>query len=205
MNVISILKKVGAIITDGHFVGTSGRHMSTYINKDRLISHPKYTKEVGKLFANKFKHKNIEVVVAPAVAGIALSQWTAFYLSNKKKEVLSVYTEKTPENQQILKRGYDNLIKDRRVLIIDDIATKGSSLKKVINTAKKAGGEVIAACVMVNRDPKLVNSKSIRVSFSSLTVFKVPSYKKKDCPLCKKRIPINTFLGHGKVIQDYTS
>ena len=61
-NVVSILKSVGAIVTDSHFVGTSGRHMPAYINKDALLLHPKQTSEVGKLFAQKFKNKNIEVV-----------------------------------------------------------------------------------------------------------------------------------------------
>ena len=32
-DIISILKKVGALLTDDHFVGTSGRHLDTYINK----------------------------------------------------------------------------------------------------------------------------------------------------------------------------
>ena len=198
-NVVSILKSVGAIVTDSHFVGTSGRHMPAYINKDALLLHPKQTSEVGKLFAQKFKNKNIEVVVAPAVAGISLSQWTAHHLSKiNKKEVLSVFTEKTPENDQIFKRGYDAVVRNKRVLVIEDITTTGSSVKKVINSVKKAGGKVIAVSVMINRDPKLVNSKSIGAPFFSLGVFKIPSYDEKECILCKKNIPINTTVGHGK-------
>ena len=198
-DIISILKNVGAIITDSHFVGTSGRHISAYINKDALISYPKHTSKVGKLFAEKFKNKNIEVVVAPAVAGIPFSQWTAYHLGvMNKKNVLSLYTEKTPENGQIFKRGYDLLVKNKRVLVIEDITTTGSSVKKVVQSVKKAGGKIVAVCVMVNRDLKLVNSKSIGAPFSSLGVFKVPSYSEKECPLCQNNIPINTQFGHGK-------
>lgn len=198
-NIVSILKSVGAIITDSHFVGTSGRHMPAYINKDALLLHPKQTSEVGKLFAQKFKNKNIEVVVAPAVAGISLSQWTGYHLSKiYKKEVLSVFTEKTPENEQIFKRGYDAVVRNKRVLVVEDITTTGSSVKKVISSIKKAGGKVIAVGVMINRDPKLVNSKSIDAPFFSLGIFKVPSYDEKNCVLCKNNIPINTTVGHGK-------
>ncbi len=202
-DVVTILKSVGAIMTDSHFVGTSGRHMPAYINKDALTSHTKHTSDVGKLFAEKFKNKNIEVVVAPAVAGIPLSQWTAFHLGKLyKKEVLSVFTEKAlnqnGEEDQIFKRGYDALVKGKRVLVVEDITTTGSSIKKVIESVKNAGGKVVAASVMINRDPKLVNSKSVGVPFSSLGVFQVPSYEESDCPLCKKDIPINTKLGHGK-------
>src|SRR3990167_7499032 len=182
--VIKLLTKVGAIISNSHFVGTQGRHMPAYVNKDALLLHTKYVSEIGKLFAQKFKNKNIEVVVAPAVAGIPFSQWTAYHLSKiTKKEVLSVFTEKTSEDGQIFKRGYNDVIKNKRVLVVEDTTTLGSSVKKVIDAVKKAGGKVVAVCVMVNRDPKMVNTKSIGVSFYSLGVFKIPSYDEKDCPL----------------------
>ena len=192
--VLNILKSVGAIITNSHLVGTSGNHMPAYINKDALLPHTEYV-----LFAQKFKNKNIEVVISPAVAGIPFSQWTAYHLSKiSKKEVLSIFTEKTLENNQIFKRGYDIMVKDKRVLVVEDTTTTGGSVKKVINSVRKAGGKVIAAGVMINRDPKLVNSKSIGVPFFALGIFKIPSYKEKNCPLCKARVPINTKFGHGK-------
>src|SRR3990167_7024993 len=144
--VIKLLTKVGAIMSNSHFVGTQGRHMPAYVNKDALLLHTKYVSEIGKLFALKFKNKNIEVVVAPAVAGIPLSQWTAYHLSKiGKKEVLSVFTEKTLENDQIFKRGYDIMVKDKRVLVVEDTTTTGGSVKKEINSVRKAGGKVIAA------------------------------------------------------------
>lgn len=36
-NVIEILKKTGALVTNDHFVGVSGLHFDTYINKDALF------------------------------------------------------------------------------------------------------------------------------------------------------------------------
>lgn len=198
-DIITILKSIGAIITDSHFVGTSGRHMPGYIKKDKLTAHTKTISEVGNLFANKFKNKNIEVVVAPAVGGVPFSQWTAYHLSQiTKKDVLSLYTEKDEYNNQILKRGYDLLVKNKRVLIVEDATTTGGSVKKVVKSVKKAGGKIIAVCVMINRDPKMVNTKSIGAPFSSLGIFKVPSYEEKDCSLCKNNIPMNTETGWGK-------
>lgn len=198
-NIISILKKTGAIITDGHFVGTSGRHMSAYINKDALLPHTRLVSEIGKLFAGKFKSKNIEVVVAPAVAGIPFSQWTAYHLSKmSRKEVLSIFTEKTPENDQVFKRNYDNVVKGKRVLIVEDTTTLGSSVKKVVSAVKTAGGKIVGVSVMINRDPEAVNTKSMGAPFSSLGVFKVPSYDEKKCPLCKSGVPVNIKIGHGK-------
>ncbi len=199
MNIIDILKKTGSIIENGHFVGTSGRHMSTYINKNLLLTNPIYSSKVGKLLAEKVKNKKIEIVVAPAVAGITLGQWTAYHLSKlNKKIVLSVYTEKDAKNNQIFKRGYDLLVKNRKTLIIEDIVTTGGSVKKVIKSIKKAGGTISAVCVMVNKDPEMVNSKTFGVPFIALSEYKVKSYEPKNCPFCKNGIAFNTNFGHGK-------
>src|SRR3989338_6672533 len=129
--VVDILKKIGAVITDDHFLYTSGKHGSVYINKDALYPHTEKTSEVGKMFAEKFKEEDIDVVAAPAVGGTILSQWTAHHLTLLKgKEILSVYTEKdkgtmasAAESEHIFRRGYDKLIKGKNVLVIEDLTT----------------------------------------------------------------------------------
>ena len=198
-NVISILKSVGGILENDHFVGTSGRHMHAYVNKDALLPHTEQTAKISKLFAEKYKNKKIDFVVAPAVAGIPFSQWTAYYLTKmKKREVLSIFPEKTPDNDQIFKRGYDTMIKGKSVLVVEDTVATGGSVQRVISSVRKAGGKVVAACVMINRDPKLVNTKSIGAAFSQLAIYEFPSYDPSACPLCKSDVPINTKIGHGK-------
>ncbi len=205
-NVVGILKKVGAILTDDHFVYTSGKHGSVYINKDFLYPHTRETAQIGKMFAEKFKNKAIDVVAAPAVGGTILCTWTAYYLSKlKNKEVLSVYTEKdkgtiasAAESEQIFRRGYDKFIKGKKVLVLEDLTTTGISVKKTVDAVKKAGGKVIAVGVMVNRNPSGVNKKTVGAPFYSLGVFPAVAYSEKDCPLCKKKVPINTKIGHGK-------
>lgn len=204
--IVEILKKLSAVITDSHFVYTSGKHGSVYINKDFLYPHTKETSRVGELFAEKYKDLDVEVVVAPAVGGTILSQWTAYHLSRlKNKEVLSAYTEKdkgttatAAESEHIFRRGYDKIVKGRKVLVIEDLTATGMSVKKVVEAVKKAGGTVLVVCVMINRDPKNVNSETLGFPFDSLGIIQADAYDEKDCPLCKKNIPINTQVGHGK-------
>lgn len=204
--VLDILKKVGAILTDDHFVYTSGRHGSVYINKDFLYPHTKETAMVGKMFAEKMKNKSIDIVAAPAVGGTILCTWTAYYLSKlKKREILSVYTEKdkgttasAAESEQIFRRGYDTFIKGKKVLVLEDLTTTGISVKKTTEAVRKAGGKVVAVCVMVNRDPKNVNAKLLGAPFYSLGEFPAVSYPADTCPLCEKGIPVNSKIGHGK-------
>ncbi len=197
--IIDILKKVGAFMTEGHFVGTSGIHINTYINKDALYTHPKETSRVCELMAEKVKGINIDVVVGPAMGGIILSQWTAYHLSNiKKKEILAVYTEKNKEGAQTFTRGYDKIVSGKNILIVEDAPTTGGSAKKVVEIVGVAGGKVVAVSVMVNKNKKEVTSEFFGVPLFPLAEVEMQSYEAEDCLMCKNGVPINTTVGHGK-------
>lgn len=198
-DVVSILKSVGAIITDSHIVYTSGKHGSVYINKDALYPHTELSSKVGEMFAQKNKDLDIDVVVAPALGGIILSQWTAFHLSKVKgKEIFGIYTEKDAEKNQVFTRGYDKFVSGKNVLVIEDLTTTGGSVLKVVNSVRATGGTVMAVSVMVNRNPDVVNEAMMGAPFSALGVLKAEAFEEKDCPLCAKGVPINTTVGHGK-------
>lgn len=197
--ILTILKRTKAITTDSHIVLTSGKHSSKYLNKDALYPHTKEVSLVGKMIARKYKDKEIDAVIGPAMGGIILSQWTAYHLSKlKKKEILGGYSEKDERNNQIFRRGYDKLVKKRKVLVVEDFTTTGGSVKKTVDSVKALGGEVIGVCVMVNRNPKGVTAAVIGAPFKSLGIFAADAYDEKKCPLCKAKVPINTKLGHGK-------
>ncbi|MBI3231544.1 MAG: phosphoribosyltransferase [Candidatus Doudnabacteria bacterium] len=197
--VLDILKKTGAVVVDSHFVGTSGRHFAVYINKDALYPHGQETSKIAKIFAGKAKDLGVEVVVGPALGGIILAQWTAHELSAITGiDVMGVYTEKTEGGGQALKRGYDNLVKGKKVLIVEDLTTTGDSAKKVVEAVQAARGLVAAVSVMVNKSPQTVNAEFFGVPFLPLAELPVPNYEAAECPLCKSGVLINTTVGHGK-------
>lgn len=202
---LQILEKTGAIITNDHFVYTSGKHGSVYIRKDKLYPYTKLTSQVCKMIAEQVAKWDIQVVVGPSVGGIILSQWVAYHLSQiTKKEVLSVFTEKNYDDKQIydrpqmFKRGYEQLVKNKKVLVVEDLTTTGNSVKKVVQEVKKAKGKVVGAMVLLNRNPKGITSKFMGAPFHSLSIFKAEAWEAKDCQLCKNNVPINTTVGHGK-------
>jgi orotate phosphoribosyltransferase len=206
--VLKLLEKAEAIFDNSHFVFTSGKHAPRYLNKMALFVHPLLASAMGELFAEKYKDSNIDVIVAPALGGIVLAQWTAYHLSkSKKKEVLAVYTEKDKgtfssgaESNQIFTRGYDKYVKDKNVLIVEDIVTTGISVTKVVKAVKETGGKVVEVCAManINSKPSSITDELIGAKFSYLAELPVALYDEADCPLCKDNVPINTSLGHGK-------
>ena len=200
---LDLLKKVGAVYTNDHFVYTSGKHGSVYINKDAMYQHPGETTLICRMFAERYQDVDIDVVVGPAVGGIVLSQWTAYHLTQLKgKEVTGVFTEKDTTNNQIFTRGYDALVKNKKILGVERIRRTGGSVKKVVASVKNAGGKVVAVVVMVNRNTKNVTTDTIGAPFSALCTLEADAYEEKNCPLCKKKIPINMMVGHGKKYLD---
>lgn len=197
--VVDILEKTGAVIKNSHFVYISGKHAPEYINKDYIFPHISYISRIAQIIAEKYKDSPIDVVAGPSMGGIILSQWTAYHLGLlKRKEIISVYTEKQPDKDQIFTRGYDQFVKGKNVLVVEDIVTTGGSVKKVINSVEKAGGKVIATCSIVNKDPVNINRDFIGAPYDYLAIVGMDVWDEKDCPLCKQSIPINTQLGHGK-------
>ncbi len=200
--VLSILKRVGSVITDSHFVGTSGRHMGIYVNKDALFPHTAETSRICELFAEKNKDLGVDLVVGPALGGIILSQWTAHHLSRiTGKEVLSVYTEKVPKDDgedQVFRRSYDKIVAGKNVLVLEDTTSTGGSVKKVVDTVRGVNGNVAQVCVMVNRDPATINADTIGAPFSWLAELPAESWTEEECPLCASGVPVNTAVGHGK-------
>ena len=199
-DIVTLLKKANAVITDSHIVYTSGKHGSVYVDKDALYPHTEMASEVGRMMAEKFKDADVEVVVGPMLGGIILSQWTAHHLTQMTgREVLSVYTEKDAESNQIFsRRRYDRHVKGKKTLIVEDITNTGGSAKKVVDTVKAAGGNIVALCVMINRDPTNINSDTMGAPFYPLGVIEAEAIDAAECPLCKKGVPVNTEVGHGK-------
>ena len=90
-----LLESAGAII-EGHFVGTSGKHLSLYVAKDRATRLTTIASELCLSLAYHYVRRGIEVVVAPAAGGIALAQWTAYHLTLLQPdlpEVIATYSE----------------------------------------------------------------------------------------------------------------
>lgn len=198
--IFEILKETGALITDDHFVYTSSKHGSVYINKDAIYPHTEKASEVGLLFAEKVKDMDIDVVIGPMIGGIILAQWTAFHLSKLKgKEVLGVYTEKDASSNQVFgRRGYDKLVAGKNVLIVEDLTTTGGSVRKVVETVKANEGKVVSVGVMIDRSDQGMTEDIIGAPFFTLGRLTTEVFEPTDCPLCKNNVPINIKIGHGK-------
>lgn len=200
--IMQMFAAVGAIVTNSHFVYTSGRHSSIYINKDALYAHTKVISSLCQLMARPYNADQIDVVVGPVLGGIVLSQWVTHYLNVNRTagETLAVFAEKGGDGVDkkfCFGRSYDKFISGRTILIVEDLLTTGGSVHQVVETVRGYGGNVVGVSVLCNRgnvQPADVGD----VPIHALISLSLETYTEEECPFCQQRVPINTELGKGR-------
>lgn len=200
--VMQMFADVGAIVSNSHFVYSSGRHSSVYVNKDALYMHPQVISELCQRMAAPYDAERIDVVVGPVIGGVILSQWVASALTQRRKdgEVLALFAEKGSDSvnkQFAFNRGFDKYIADKNVLVVEDVLTTGGSARQVIELVRAHGGNVVGLSALCNRgnvQPKDVDG----IAIHSLIALSLQTYPEDECPFCAQGVPVNTLLGKGR-------
>ncbi len=197
--IMRILSAVGAVLIDNHFVYTSGKHGSAYVNKDAVYPHTKETELLCKQIALRFAGHRIDVVVGPVIGAVILSYAVARNLSElNDREVLGVYAEKTGDGGFDIKRGYDKLIRGKRVLVVEDVLTTGESVRKVVQAVRSAGGDVVGVAALCNRGSVTARDLADAPELFALVDIPLDAWDEAACPLCARGVPVNVDVGKGR-------
>lgn len=191
MNVLAELEKIGAVFTDKHFVYTSGKHGTGYINMDMMFPHTELVAEICKELAAPFADE-FDTVVAPATGGIVLAVLTA-----RETDTKGIWADKGGESGFWFERaGFTQQVAGKRVLVVEDLLTTGGSVEKVCREVEKVGGTVIGASVVCNRGSVTAETLQVprlhalaEVAFSAVDIA--------DCKECQVGVPIVEDMGHG--------
>ena len=200
--ILHILQEVGAIITDSHFIYTSDKHGSAYVNKGAIYPHINHVRTICAAMAQPFVGQRIDTVAGPTIGGVILAQWVAHALSaTENRPIMACYAEEHVADgtkNSYFGRGYEQWIHGRRVLIVEDILNTGGSAKLVVDAVRAAGGEPVAISALCNRGG--VRPADLgNVPLHALIDVALEAWAPAECPLCKKGAPINTTVGKGKL------
>lgn len=193
-----ILMQTHAVLENDHFVYISGHHGSGWIDKDAIFPHTEQLAALCRDLAEEVKGWGIETVCGPATGGLIIAEWTAHALG-----VLALFTEHDPVPQGqalrgrfVLRRGYDQLVQGKRVLVVDDIVNTGLSLTETAAAVRSAGGHVVGGACLVSRGN--IDAAGMGLDwFVSLLDYKIPAWPADRCKLCQRGVPINTRFAHG--------
>ena len=181
-------------MTGDHFVYASGEHGDGWIAKDLVNLDPKRPQELSAMLAEAVCAAGVdpEVVCAPAIGGVICGQYTANALG-----CASIFAERTDDRQAFaLRRRYDEVVADKRVLLVDDIINTGYSTGLVKASVEDAGGIVVGVATWINRGN--IGAEELGVEqFVYLDEVHLPSIPAKDCQLCAEGVPVNTHYAHG--------
>src|SRR5690606_10198096 len=131
-------------LLEGHFLLTSGLHSNRYFEKFALLQHPKVTEALCKALADRFAADGVDVVVGPAVGGILLAHEVAKHLGTR-----SLFTER--EGGRMCLRSGFVIAPGERVLVVEDVATTGGSVRDVLDVVAREGGELAGVALLVDR------------------------------------------------------
>ncbi|HDQ25830.1 MAG TPA: orotate phosphoribosyltransferase [bacterium] len=178
---LEVFRKANALLT-GHFLLTSGKHSSIYLEKFAVLQDPKATQALCKEIAAHFKPKKIDVVIGAAVGGIILAFETAKHLG-----VRGIFMERE-EGKLKLRRGFE-VKEGERVLIVEDIVTTGGSVRELIEELKATCKcEIAGVGLLIDRSGKKIDFGEGETY--ALAEVDVTAYEEKDCPECKKGAPL---------------
>lgn len=177
---LGILEERGAIL-HGHFRLSSGRHSDRFVQKFRVLEHPRLAQRFGESLAQAFDN-DFDVVASPAIGAVVLGFATAL-----AADARFVFAEREGDNM-VFRRGFE-LGSRERTLIVEDVITTGGSAAEVVELVRRAGAEPVGVGVLLDRgDP--VRPPSIGVPVKSLLRLTVESWDASECPLCAEDRPL---------------
>jgi orotate phosphoribosyltransferase len=135
--------------------------------------------KIGAALANKVRSLGAVTVIAPALGGLVIGQEVARQLGMR-----FIFAEKE-EGKLVLRRGF-KIAPGEKILVVEDVVTKGGRVQETIDNVRAQGGNVVAVAMIVDRSNGAVN---FGVPFASLITLQVEVFKPDKLPPDLAAIP----------------
>lgn len=180
--VLRLFEESGALF-DGHFLLSSGRHSAQYMEKFHLLRQPVLTSRLCEEFVVRFTNERIDVVVGPTTGGILLAFEVARQLG-----VAAAYAERTFDGGTAREIRRSTVFEPgARVLVVDDILTRGGSMRETLAALEPHPVEVVGVGVIVDRSGGTVD---FGVPLTALATVDIETWEPANCPLCAAAVPL---------------
>lgn len=195
-----MLLESGAVV-EGHFVLNSGRHARLYVNKTAALVPSSHAQAYGSGIGSHFMGHTVDVIVAPELGAITLMTRVSDWLNRQElgRENYGVVATKIPGTSPVafeIARDQARFVKDKRILVVEDIITSGASIISTIRSVKAVGGRVVGAAALWNRGGATKEQIGVP-DLHCLVVERIEDFAPDECPLCRAQEPINVDFGHG--------
>ena len=140
----------------GDFTLKSGRKSPYFFNISALFESG-LINELSSLYADLIEEENIkfDVIFGPAYKGIPLAASVATILSSRSSHSVAISFDRKEEKTHGEGGKLIGNVKDKKVLILDDVLTAGTALNQSIDLVREKGGEVVSSVVALDREESL--------------------------------------------------
>lgn len=146
---LQIFRDSGALL-EGHFILRSGLRSRQFFQCALALQQMPAVEKFGAALAAKLRHFGCKTVIAPAMGGLVIGQEVARQLGLR-----FIFAEKE-EGKLVLRRGFQIALGEK-LLVVEDVVTKGGRVQETIDIVRAHGGEVSAVAMVVDRSGGGVN------------------------------------------------
>lgn len=184
------------VVMEGHFDYGNGFHGRLYLNPHKLLQWPstiwRVAQDLIDIMPTDFAEA--EVIAGPATGGAVLAHTVAGLLDGRRPMTHAPYSFAPfgdQEGSPTLSPFYAKGMRDKRVLIVDDVRNTGMTFRKCADLVAEAGGIVIGTMQIVDRCEACVTVDVPNVALVEYTA--PPNYAAASCPMCAAKVPITSF------------
>lgn len=164
----------------GHFILRSGLHSGHYFQCAQVCQRLDAVERLAQLLLTKLSRFQFSTVLAPAMGGLVIGQEVA-----RQSKSRYLFAEKE-SNALVMRRGF-TLAAGERVLIVEDVVTRGGRVLESLEIVRKAGGTPVAVAMLVDRSAGAVR---FDVPVVSLLELSFPTYPADALPDSLVKIPV---------------
>lgn len=176
--VLDIFKRTKALL-QGHFILRSGLRSEYFFQCAQVCQHIGEVGRLIELLKPKLDTLEFDTVLAPAMGGLVVGQEVARQFDKRY-----IFVEKVDDKLE-LRRGF-KIAKSERILIVEDVVTRGGRVNEAIEIVKQHGGIVAGIGVLVDRSQ---GNASFEAPLLSLLELGFPTYDPDNLPDHLKDIP----------------
>ena len=187
--ILKIFADTGALLS-GHFELRSKLHSDRYFQCANVLRYPRIAAKLCDEVVAKMNAAcdigKIDGVISPAVGGILVGHEVARALDTKcvfAEKVQGEGVDATGKPNTVLAMRRFTLKPGERYVVAEDVVTKGGRVQETIDLVQKAGCEVAAVVLLVDRSSGAVKFGDIPMF--SLMQMTPETWTAAECPMCR--------------------
>ncbi|AWI09111.1 orotate phosphoribosyltransferase [Ereboglobus luteus] len=177
--ILDIFTRTRALLR-GHFVLRSGLHSGHFFQCAQVCQNMAAVTRLTELLLPKLAGLKFETVLAPAMGGLVIGQEVARQTNSRY-----IFVEKE-NNALVMRRGF-KIAPGERVLVVEDVVTRGGRVVEALNIVKACGGTPAGVAMLVDRS---AGAAKFEVPAVSLLELSFPTWPADQLPPEIAKLPV---------------